>query len=249
MDFMDFKIKASYVHGSSDSVDKDIVYILEEKPDFNKCKMFCATLEGNPNLAVIEDGHVVWCYKGSKDELNNSLFRTIPLHSENGENPIVGTVERDVCLKVIRAVRGILSHISRSQYREKIKSALGGSFEEKLQTIEDIDIKMIDFDSMNKNMSGADILKLYAFQIGQTLALIDGVELYTKKEIGDFFPSLRMYLFREKSPNLTPLKIMLKTFVTKIRELGIKDCGFRVVEYNGQKYDTKTEEKYQQTNI
>ena len=65
---------------------------------------------------------------------------------------------------------------------------------------------------------------------------------HLKKEIGDFFPSLRMYLFREKSPNLTPLKIMLKTFVMKIRELGIKDCGFRVVEYNGQKYDTKTEE-------
>ena len=147
---MDFKIKTSYIHGSADSVDKDIVYILEEIPDFNKCKMFCASLEGNPNLAVIENGYVVWCYKGSKDELNNSLFRTIPLHSENGENPIVGTVERDVCLKVIRAVRGILSHISRSQYRDKIKSAVRGSFEEKLQTIEEIDIETIDFDSVNK---------------------------------------------------------------------------------------------------
>lgn len=239
---MDFKIKTSYIHGSADSVDKDIVYILEEIPDFNKCKMFCASLEGNPNLAVIENGYVVWCYKGSKDELNNSLFRTIPLHSENGENPIVGTVERDVCLKVIRAVRGILSHISRSQYRDKIKSALRGSLEEKLQTIEEIDIETIDFDSVNKNMSGADILKLYAFQIGQTISLIDGIELYTKKEIEDFLPVLGMYLYRDDKPNLAPLKIMLMTFVTKIRELGIKDCGDRVVEYNGHKYDTKTED-------
>lgn len=125
---MDFKIKTSYIHGSADSVDKDIVYILEEIPDFNKCKMFCASLEGNPNLAVIENGYVVWCYKGSKDELNNSLFRTIPLHSENGENPIVGTVERDVCLKVIRAVRGdTLTYFKKSVSRQD-KECFEGEF-------------------------------------------------------------------------------------------------------------------------
>lgn len=128
----DIKIIGSYVHGSADSVDKDIVYVLDKIPEYGKCKGFCATLEGNPNLIVIKDGVVEWCYKGSTDEVNNALYHTISLHLENKDNPIKKTVERDVCLKVIRATRGIISHLSRSQYREEIKSSLRGSLEERL---------------------------------------------------------------------------------------------------------------------
>ena len=239
----EMKIIGLYTHGSADSVDNDVVYVLEEIPEFNKCKMFCASLYGNPNLIHIKDGVVDWCYKGSADEVNNALYHTIPLHLENKDNPIKRTVERDVCLKVIRATRGIISHLSRSQYRETIKSALRGSLEERLEAIKMIadNMENIDFDSLNHNMSGADILKLIAFQIGQTLSLIDGIELYTKVDIANYLPVLGGFLYRERNPHLKSLEIMLLTFVEKVRQLGIVDCGDRIVEYQGRKYDTKTE--------
>lgn len=239
----DIKIIGSYVHGSADSVDKDIVYVLDKIPEYGKCKGFCATLEGNPNLIVIKDGVVEWCYKGSVDEVNNGLFTTIPLHPENKVNPIKRMVDRNLCLKVIRATRGIISHLSRSQYREEIKSSLRGSLEERLEIIKMIadNMETIDFDSLNHNMSGADILKLIAFQVGQTLSLIDGVELYTKKDIVNYLPVLGDFLYREKNPHLKSLEILLLTFVMKVRQLGIVDCGDRVVEYQGHKYDTKEE--------
>lgn len=39
----------------------------------------------------------------------------------------------------------------------------------------------IDFDSLQNNMSGDDVKKIIAFQIGQVLVLTDFVELYTYK--------------------------------------------------------------------
>jgi len=227
----------SYVHGSPDSVDKDIVYVVDEPMESHICKRLCEILDGNPNLAVIKDGHVVWCYKGVPDELNNSMYRTVPLHKENKGNPISGPVERDVCMKVIRAVRIILSHMSRSQYRSMIKSALRGGWKERLDTLWSINLEEIDFDSLNKNMSGKDILKVISFQTGQTLALIDGVELYTKGEISDFLPVLGPALYRENEPRIKSVGLMLLTLIEKIKKMGIVDNGDGTVEYLGKTYD------------
>jgi len=227
----------SYVHGSPDSVDKDIVYVIDEPMEPGICKKLCEMLDGNPNLAVIKDGHVVWCYKGVPDELNNSMYRTVPLHKENKDNPISGPVERDVCMKVIRAVRIILSHMSRSQYRSEIKSALRGGWKERLDTLWDIKLEEIDFDSLNKNMSGKDVLKVIAFQTGQTLALIDGVEVYTKGEISDFLPILGPALYRESEPRITSMELMLLTLIEKIKKMGIVDNGDGTVEYSGKIYN------------
>lgn len=237
------QIIGSYVHGSADSIDKDVVYLLDRIPEFNECKMFCASLEGNPNIIYVEDGIVKWCYKGSEDEVNNGLFYTIPLHDENKDNPIKRPVERDLCLKLIRAVRGIISHLSRSQYREAIKRALRGEFEGKLDVIENLDLMSIDFDSLNHNMRGCDILKLIAFQIGQSLALIEGKELFTKREISEYMPVLKQFLYRDENPDIQALEASLMYFVKVIRGVGIVDCGERIVEYNGNRYDMKMEQK------
>jgi hypothetical protein len=43
--------------------------------------------------------------------------------------------------------------------------------------------------------------KFLAFQLGQTLGLIHGKELYTKKQIGEAFPSLQPFLERNASPS------------------------------------------------
>ena len=68
------------------------------------------------------------------------------------------------------------------------------------------------------------------------------LELYTKKDIANYLPVLGGFLYRERNPHLKSLEIMLLTFIEKVRQLGIVDCGDRIVEYGGHKYDTKTED-------
>jgi hypothetical protein len=66
-----------------------------------------------------------------------------------------------------------------------------------------------------------------AFQIGQTIALQEGKELYTKNHIADYFPDLREYLFRDENVNFDHLKKWLLIFVEllKIRTLRMKNTS------------------------
>lgn len=234
------EIIGKFIHGSEDSLDVDIVYQLDEEMDFRLCKKYCETLDGNPNLMVVRDGVVSWCYKGSIDETNNGLFETIPLHEQEFENPIKRKVERNLGLKAIRATRGIISHLSRSCFRTDVKASLVGSFETRIELMKTLDLSKIEFDSLYANMSGADIKKLIAFQIGQTLALIDGVELFTKREIGERYCDLRPYLYREDC-SVETLNEWLKVFAESVSKIGIEDIGDRVVSYCGHKYSLKNE--------
>ena len=176
------KIIAKYIHGSEDSTDLDVIYVVDELPPLQECKVFCSDKIENRNLITINDGIVTSVYKGITDEVNNSLFSTYNLHEQ--EYPLLVTrfVQRDIHIKAIRAVRSILSHLSRSMFRTEIKNALRGSWSVRIETLQMIydHFDEIDFDSLQNNMSGDDVKKLIAFQIGQVLALTDFVELYTK---------------------------------------------------------------------
>lgn len=68
-------------------------------------------------------------------------------------------------------------------FRTEIKNALRGSWSVRIETLQMIydHFDEIDFDSLQNNMSGYDVKKIIAFQIGQVLALTDFVELYTYK--------------------------------------------------------------------
>jgi hypothetical protein len=65
----------------------------------------------------------------------------------------------------------------------------------------------IDFSTLNKNMTAEDIKKIIAFQTGQTLALINGRELFTKREVADEYPELEPYLYRQKDSDVWNLKM------------------------------------------
>lgn len=177
------EIIAKYIHGSENSLDTDVMYVVDELPSLQECKTFCSDKVENRNLIVIEDGIVTKCYKGTPDECNNSLFATYKLHHQSDELLVTRTVDRDKRLKTIRALRGILSHLSRTSYRPQIKEALRSEdWDFRVDVLRSIDLTTIDFDSIQNNMSGADIKKLIAFQIVQTVALWSGVEIYTKNE-------------------------------------------------------------------
>lgn len=242
------KIIAKYIHGSEDSTDLDVIYVVDELPSLQECKIFCSDKIENRNLITIEDGIVTSVYKGTTDEVNNSLLRTYNLHEQEYPLLVTRVVQRDAQIKAIRAVRGVLSHLSRSMFRPEIKNALRGSWSVRIETLQMIydHFDEIDFDSLQNNMSGDDVKKLIAFQIGQVLALTDFVELYTKSEIASYFTDLKPYLYRNSTDNEN-LKRYLFLFIhclTKNNMFDYTENGTEVTfGFSYGTYDVKLERK------
>ena len=102
----------------------------------------------------------------------------------------------------------------------------------------------IDFDTLQNNMSAADIKKLIAFQVGQVLALIDDVELYTKSEIADYFTDLKSYLYRNSTDNknLKKYLFLFIHFLTKNNMFDYTENGTEVTfGFSYGTYDVKLE--------
>jgi hypothetical protein len=213
------KIIAKYIHGSEDSHDIDVCYVVEEQPSFQEAKDFCdADLTENRNIITIKDGIVIDCYKGTVDEINNALLDTYRLHPQEFPLLVTHRVERNKPLKYIRAIRIMLSHLSRSQYRPEIKSALRGTWKQRLDALDNIDLSTIDFSTLNKNLKDVDILKVFAFQIGQCMLLRRDIEVYTKKSVADNLSVLQPFLYRNPIKDITVLDHALHYLIQYIRE-------------------------------
>lgn len=226
-----------YIHGSEDSTDKDIIFVFDALPSFQECKRFCdgRGIE-NGNIVVIKDGVIVSAYKGSVDEVNNGLFHTYKLHKQEFPLLIERTVERDVILKDIKVIRKILSTFTRTQFRVTVKEALRGSWEQKIALLKNLDYYAIDFDNVQKSTK-ADLLKSFAFQLGQAMALHEGVELYTKREIGSYFPELNDYLQRKEASVDTIIKF-IKRYAELLEAIPITSSDNNIVCF-GAPYNTR----------
>jgi|WetSurMetagenome_2_1015567.scaffolds.fasta_scaffold292258_2 hypothetical protein len=216
-----------YLHGSQSSVDYDI-FVVVDLPSYNiqGNHELCAAYEEwlsdiykdkpvNVNLITINDGQVTWCFKGTVDEINNGLLDTYDLHEQVYPLPIRHRLQRDFELKAIRAVRIILSVLSRTEHRLRIKAALKGDIMYQLSILDEIDLsKIIDF---NKKHPIVDYVKIIAFQLGQVYGLYYNKEFYTKEGIGEFFPFLKPYLNRE-STDMTLLEYYKGLLVAILKE-------------------------------
>jgi len=218
------QVKEFNIFGSEDSLDIDIMYKVDKMPTLGECQEYCSLLdteysknsakEINSNLCVINDGIVVDVYKGTIDEVNNMIFYTYKNHAQLFPCFVERTIPRDVPTKANRALRGILSHISRTHYRDLVKTALKGSMADRIDAVREIDFNTIH--SLNKNVSQLkDYHKNVAFQIGQTLGLFQGMELYSKKSISAHFPYLKEMLYREDF-DVGMINDIVKHFVTEI---------------------------------
>ena len=224
-----------YIHGSEDSTDRDIIYVFESLPSFQECKSFCdGQGANNGNIVVIKDGVIASAYKGSIDEVNNGLFHTYKLHKQEFPLLIERTVERDVILKDIKVIRKILSTFTRTQFRVTVKEALRGSWQAKISLLKNLDYYSIDFDNIQKS-NKADLLKSFAFQLGQAIALHEGVELYTKREIGSYFPELNDYL-RRKEAGINTIIEFIRRYASMLETISTISNGSIV--YFGAPYNT-----------
>lgn len=211
------------IFGSKNSIDYDIMvfvdYIGSIQDSHNRITQYDKELSLiytdkpiNSNICIISDGIVVSVFKGTADEVNNSMFLTYDLHEQQYEQQIIKLVDRDIELKMLRTSRVLLSFLSRTEHRKIIKMALKGDFIDKLNVLDQIDLSTIT--NLNtKNINKIDYYKTMAFQLGQTLALIDGVELYSKQDIITTFPKLKTMLLRNNDIDLNILEDYKNKFV------------------------------------
>lgn len=238
-----------YRFGSGDSVDADIAYIVDELPDLQMCKKLSQRklhpLESvitdgrkpNRNFAVIDfDNRCIRdVYVGLPDELNNAIIRTYHLHKQI--TPLVlKMVERDAFLKAIRAIRVVLTFNTRTKYRSVVKKALKSGLFERVEAL-----KLLDFTPPfnKKKVEDIEIAKRVAFQLGQSIALFYGKELYTKAEIADEFPDLKPCLYREKVDS-EALRRRAMELAEIVEGFDFSEEG-GIVKCNGREYDLKRE--------
>lgn len=186
----------------------DIMVILDEQPTSrDSCNKMCQgydnllQLEGidaNHNLCTVNDGMVNWVYKGTADEVNNSMLDTFELHTQLEDNVITKRMDRDIHLKAVRGLRIILSFFSRGECRKEVKAALKGGINDKIECLEMLIPRILTSYHLNKGvLTEIEAYKTIAFQIGQIYGLYTYLELYTKQDIARVFPALAPYLRRE----------------------------------------------------
>lgn len=223
------------IFGSENSLDVDLVFFIGEMPKtvlekLSLSKELTKLMEAsflekviNANLAVCKNGHLIEVYKGTTDELNNALFYTYSYHEQRYDNQISKLLHRDLDLKFLRSSRMILSFLSKTEYRFLVKNALKGDINEKLKALKAISLNQIT--AFGKDKSNENSIKSIAFQLGQTILLYEGKEVYTKNQILTCIPELKKYLLREPNVDLEDLQKCLSEFVEllKIRVVTMKN--------------------------
>jgi hypothetical protein len=246
METVDYKY---FFHGSEDSLDRDAYFLVDEPFNFDRWKELCFELSRktgtNANLISVENGVVSNVYKGTVDEVNNSLYHTYGLHDQIYPCPIERLLLRDHAIKFVRVIRGILSQCSRTVYRKEVKAALNShSIVDRINTLAAIDFNKID--SFEKN-SKEDVYKFIAFQVAQIVALTKGIELYTKSTAAAYLdnPDFTKLLYRqEASPDAVNELIELLFGIRSCFDVNIIDNGSKLVSKFGV-IDVKSENTFE----
>ncbi|KAL9653980.1 hypothetical protein ABK040_014189 [Willaertia magna] len=113
------------IHGSKDSLDKDIIYFLtypNNLPSPSICFKFCRENKEieNRNLIVVNNNIIINCFKGTSDAINNQILMTYDYHLQEFKCPIKEFVQRNIVLKMCRGIRQILSMVGRVCHLQKI---------------------------------------------------------------------------------------------------------------------------------
>lgn len=205
------------IHGSEDSLDIDVFVEVDDhwmnpnhKPNIlvAECTRLAGPVAGligvqenlvNCNICVVRDGVIVWCAKGDATESNNALLRTYSLHRQQKFPCFVQrTVERNVNAKIHRAVRGVLGTFTRTQYRVEVKACLRSkvALRERVRVLKGLDLSDLVWESSVDNAMIVDELKRAAFQTGQLLLLLRGVEVFTKSEVSRSIAGMEVFMKR-----------------------------------------------------
>ena len=118
------------------------------------------------------------------------------------------------------------------------------NFEEKLNVLKAIDLRKID--NFGKKETSINSHKFFAFQLGQTRALLeDNIELFTKNAVAQYYPELAPYLARKENANLNNLQLFFHEFcdfsLKNIKKVDKHDLYFSCFHEKRQVFDAKKE--------
>ncbi len=224
-----------YQYGSISSIDVDVIIQIskEEMPAKQEARkqklkqlMLDFNLDWNAIFVVIENGVLVDTIytKSWVDSLNNAFLNTYKNHKQWFKLPINKKLERNKTLAVYKAVRTVLTMLTRTDLRTKIKPILKGihPFQYKLEVLKEIDFS--NFNSFNqKNTKDEDIWKIITFYITQNLLLISkNIEVYSKEEVLNYFPKFSSFICREEisTKDKERLNLLKKEWLESILSYG-----------------------------
>lgn len=185
-----------YRFGSKDSIDIDVLVNHPEATGQEKDKniinalknQFPGIADWNVNIISIENGVVVKSIpsKGSPDGVNNSLFETYHLHEQKFPFPLERKLDRNVDAAIEKCLTAIFTFFKRTNQEEFYKSIPKeikngeAPMKERLAKLSEFDFNLLPYDD---DMRNRNAFKSIAFIIGQTLSLLNGIEIYTKSDL------------------------------------------------------------------
>jgi hypothetical protein len=198
------KKRTYFNHGSSDSNDIDRYYLFDSFPSQEECTNFAnGSKDEDRNLIVIKNGVIQQSFKGRPDECNNALFTTYSLHEQEYPCEVTRKITRLIPTKIISVIRKMVGLCTSTKWRNEIKKCLknDSTVNERIQVLKKIDFtELTDLNVKN--------LKTIAFQICISIALIQGIEIYTKKQACEYIPSLECFIYKDSEKMFKNLKLL-----------------------------------------
>ncbi len=241
-----------YFFGSHNSQDKDVLLECADIPDKQTAHLWIqdykATqqVDWNINLITVQHGQIVNTIpsKATIDGVNNALLYTYALHEQKFPLPILHSVKRHLLLNTYRCIRTVLTFCTRTQYRSQIRPTLNGihPFAHKIKSLQIIDFKEINsFEA--KYTADVNIWKAIAFYLGQTLALWQGIEIYTKDDLVKHFPAFEKFIYRQElaQENIQYLQQMKDLFVEKLQEMDFQNTATSILSLGEEKINMDLE--------
>jgi len=237
-----------YFFGSPDSLDIDVLIDHPEPWDQvikGLQQRYPAAKEWNISLISIKDDKVVATMpkKGTRDAVHNSLYHTYAHHKDKQvyELPLRAPVPRHLLLAIDGCIRNLLVTVSTSElkdfYKLNFRPAMrAGIWADRL----DLLLKWPYDQPYYKDPTACiGIYKSLAFDVGQTLSLLDGVELYTKSEVIAAHPELADIIGRKPCDLSLTLKPKIEELYQRIKELDIRQIEKHIVGLKTETVDTQ----------
>ncbi|WP_303917917.1 hypothetical protein [Draconibacterium sediminis] len=198
-----------YIFGSEDSIDTDVLIVhpdskgLESDSQLIKQinETYPITRNWNINIIKIEDGVIINSIpsKGNPDSVNNSLFETYNLHEQKHPFPQIRKVKRNKDLAIEKCLVSIFTFYKRTIHHEfyktipkEIKNGKANT-KDRLSFLEKIDFNILPY---NEDIKNKNAFKSLAFHVGQTISLLNGIEIYTKQKLITHHPDLAAIVSR-----------------------------------------------------
>lgn len=201
----------SYAHGSPNSLDEDRMYVFPSE--------HINTVVGEQARAILDDGiidvnlididadgYVCDCYKGQNDEVHNALSTTFPLHKQRFQLPknFGPKVQRIVALKYLTGMRRVFIRLTELELTRDFTKATLRNHD---PLIGPAAFAQLDFVEISPE-ANVDLIKTFAFQMGQMLGLFVGLDLFAKNDIVAAYPELEPFVMRKREESLQKASIL-----------------------------------------